>query len=50
MIRSPPSASYEPSLAEFLPLVGNGDMTAQEALDAAAEAYTQEATAQGYIQ
>lgn len=36
-------------LGEFLPLVGNGDMTAQEALDAAAEAYTEEATAQGYI-
>ena len=36
-------------LGEFLPLVGSGDMTAQEALDAAAEAYTEEATAQGYI-
>lgn len=36
-------------LGEFLPLVGSGDMTAQEALDAAAEAYIQEATAQGYI-
>ncbi|MCP4198935.1 MAG: extracellular solute-binding protein [Proteobacteria bacterium] len=37
-------------LGEFLPLLGTGDMTAQEALDAAAEAYTEEATAQGYIQ
>lgn len=36
-------------LGEFLPLVGSGDMTAQEALDAAAESYIQEATAQGYI-
>ncbi len=36
-------------LGEFLPLVGVGDMTAQEALDAAAEAYVEEATAQGYI-
>lgn len=36
-------------LGEFLPLVGTGDMTAQEALDAAAEAYTEEAIAQGYI-
>ena len=36
-------------LGEFLPLVGTGEMTAQEALDAAAEAYTQEATAQGFI-
>jgi ABC-type glycerol-3-phosphate transport system substrate-binding protein len=37
-------------LGEFLPLVSTGEMTAQEALDAAAEAYTTEATAQGYIQ
>lgn len=36
-------------LGEFLPLVGNGEMTAQEALDAAAAAYIEEATAQGYI-
>lgn len=37
-------------LEEFLSLVFIGDMTAQEALDAAAEAYIEEATAQGYIQ
>ncbi len=37
-------------LGEFLPLIGTGDMSAQEALDAAAEAYTEEATAQGYIE
>ena len=37
-------------LGEFLPLVGTGEMTAQEALDAAAAAYVEEATAQGYIQ
>jgi ABC-type glycerol-3-phosphate transport system substrate-binding protein len=36
-------------LGEFLPLVGTGEMTAQEALDAAAQAYITEATAQGYI-
>lgn len=36
-------------LGEFLPLVGSGDMTAEEALAAAAEAYIEEATAQGYI-
>jgi multiple sugar transport system substrate-binding protein len=36
-------------LGEFLPLVGTGEMTAQEALDAAAEAYLEEATAQGFI-
>ncbi|MEM7028306.1 MAG: extracellular solute-binding protein [Chloroflexota bacterium] len=37
-------------LGEFLPLIGSGEMTAQEALDAAADAYVEEATAQGYIQ
>jgi ABC-type glycerol-3-phosphate transport system substrate-binding protein len=36
-------------LGEFLPLVGTGDMTPQEALDAAAESYLEEAIAQGYI-
>ena len=36
-------------LGEFLPLVGTGDLTPQEALDAAAEAYIEEAAAQGYI-
>ncbi|MBV7335048.1 extracellular solute-binding protein [Chloroflexi bacterium TSY] len=37
-------------LEEFLSLVFIGDMTAQEALDAAAEAYIEEATVQGFIQ
>ncbi len=37
-------------LGEFLPLVGTGDMTAEEALDAAATAYTEEAKAQGFIE
>ena len=36
-------------LEEFLPLVSLGEMTPQEALDAAAAAYIEEATAQGYI-
>lgn len=36
-------------LGEFLPLVGTGEMTAEEALNAAAEAYIEEATAQGFI-
>ena len=36
-------------LGEFLPLVGTGDLTPQEALDMAAEAYVEEATAQGFI-
>ena len=37
-------------LGEFLPLVGSGEMTPQEALDAAAEAYLEEATAQGFVE
>jgi len=37
------------ALDEFLPLVGTGELTPQEALDAAAEKYIEEATAQGYI-
>ncbi len=37
-------------LGEFLPLVGTGDLTPQEALDMAAEAYIEEATAQGFIE
>ena len=36
-------------LGEFLPLVGTGEMTAEEALNAAADAYIEEATAQGFI-
>ena len=36
-------------LGEFLPLVGTGELTAEEALNAAAEAYIDEATAQGFI-
>lgn len=36
-------------LAQFLPLVGTGEMTAKEALDAAAAAYIEEAKAQGFI-
>ena len=37
-------------LVEFLPLVYIGDMTGAEALDAAAAAYIDEATAQGFIE
>ncbi len=36
-------------LSEFLPLVGTGEMTPEEALNAAADAYIEEATAQGFI-
>jgi multiple sugar transport system substrate-binding protein len=45
----PATGIVRAKLGEFLPLVGTGEMTAQEALDAAAEAYTEEAEAQGYI-
>ena len=47
--KHPAVAIVRARLAEFLPLVGTGDMTAQEALDAVAEAYIEEATAQGYL-
>lgn len=48
--KHPAVAIVRATLGEFLPLVGTGDLTAQEALDAAAEAYVEEATAQGYIE
>ena len=38
-----------PILEQYLPLIGTGDMTAQEALDAAAEDYLVQATEQGYV-
>ena len=47
--KNPAIGIVRAKLGEFLPLVGTGEMTAQEALDAAAAAYTEEATAQGYI-
>lgn len=47
--KNPAIGIVRSKLGEFLPLVGAGEMTAQEALEAAAEAYTEEATAQGYI-
>ena len=37
-------------LSDFLPLTATGELSPQEALDAAAEAYIEEATAQGYIE
>lgn len=47
--KNPAIGIVRAKLGEVLPLLGTGEMTAQEALDAAADAYTQEATAQGYI-
>ena len=47
--KNPAVGIVRTKLCQFLPLVGTGEMTAQEALDAAAKAYIEEATAQGYI-
>lgn len=47
--KNPAIAIVRSKLGEFLPLVGSGEMTAEEALNAAAEAYIEEATAQGFI-
>lgn len=43
------SAVYNAILGQWLPLIMSGEYTAQELLDATAEAYTEEATAQGFI-
>ncbi len=47
--KNPAVAIVRAKLGEFLPLIGTGEMTAQEALDAAAAAYTEEADAQGML-
>ena len=46
---NPAIALVQAALWGVLPLVISGDMTAQDALDAAADAYIAEATAQGYL-
>ncbi|MCY4009115.1 MAG: extracellular solute-binding protein [Anaerolineaceae bacterium] len=43
------SVVYTAIMAQWLPQIMGGEMSAQELLDAAAEAYTEEATAQGFI-
>jgi multiple sugar transport system substrate-binding protein len=48
-VSNPAQAILNSALGQFLPMVATGEMTAQEALDAAAELYIQEATAQGFI-
>jgi ABC-type glycerol-3-phosphate transport system substrate-binding protein len=47
--KNPAIGIVRAKLGEVLPLVGTGDLTAQEALDQAAADYIEEATAQGYI-
>lgn len=46
---NPARAVADVALQQFLPMVATGEMTAQEALDAAAELYITEATTQGFI-
>ena len=46
---NPAAALVSTALGNWLPLVGTGDATPEEALDNAAEEYIAEATAQGYI-
>jgi len=46
---NPASSLARVALGNWLPLVGSGDLSPQEALDNAAEEYIAEATAQGYI-
>ena len=48
--KNPAIGIVRAKLGEFLPLVATGEMTAEEALNAAADAYVEEATAQGYIE
>ena len=44
-----PQALARTAIENTLPKVATGEMTPQQALDAAAELYTAEATKQGYI-
>ena len=46
---NPAAALARTALGNWLPLVGTGELSPQEALDGAAEEYTAEAIAQGYI-
>jgi len=47
--KNPATPLAETVLGNWLPFIGTGEMTAQEALDAAAEEYIEEATAQGFL-
>ena len=46
---NPAAALARTALGNWLPLVGTGDLSPEEALESAAEEYTAEATAQGFI-
>ena len=47
---NPAATLARTALGNWLPLVGSGELTPEEALESAAEEYTAEATAQGYIE
>ncbi len=47
---NPAAALVSTALGNWLPLVGTGEVSPEEALDSAAEEYIAEATAQGYIE
>ena len=47
--KNPATSIAMTAIGNWLPLVGTGELTPQEALDAAAEEYIEEATIQGYI-
>ncbi len=47
---NPAAALARTALGNWLPLVGTGELTPEEALESAAEEYAAEATAQGYIE
>jgi len=47
--KNPARALADAALINWLPFIGTGEMTAQEALDAAAAEYIAEATAQGFL-
>ena len=48
-IDNPALAVVNSALAQFIPMAATGEMTPAEALQAAADLYVEEATAQGYI-
>lgn len=49
-VSNPAISLARTALGNWLPLVGTGEMTPEEALEAAAEEYTEEAEAQGFLE
>lgn len=48
-VNNPAVGLVNAAVEQYIPMVATGEMTSQEALDAAAALYIEEATAQGYI-